>query len=84
MYGAIQECIQSLVRKPKGKRPSGSSRCRWEDNIKMNFRKVGCDPGDWIALAEYRDQWQVALPFMNFMCLCHNNFLSIVTPRYVI
>ena len=21
-------------------------RRRWEDNIKMDFREVGCDPGD--------------------------------------
>ena len=24
----------------------------------MDLRKVGCDPVDWIALAEDRDQWQ--------------------------
>jgi len=28
-----------LVGKPKGKRPLGRSRRRWEDNIKMDFRK---------------------------------------------
>ena len=28
------------------------------DNIKMDLREVGCDPRDWIALAEDRDQWQ--------------------------
>ena len=46
-----------LVGKPEGKRPLGRPRCRWEHNIKMDFREVGCDPGDWIALAEDRDQW---------------------------
>ena len=45
-----------LVGKPEGKRPLGRPRCRWEDNIKMDLREVGCDPGDWIALAEDRDQ----------------------------
>ena len=29
-----------------------------EDNIKMGLREVGCDPGNWIALAEDRDQWR--------------------------
>ena len=29
-----------------------------EDNIKMDLREVGCDPRDWIALAEDRDQWR--------------------------
>ena len=33
-------------------RPSGRLRRRPEDNIKMDLREVGCDPGDWIALAE--------------------------------
>ena len=44
--------------KPEGKRPLGRQRRRWEDNIKMDLREVGCDPGDWIALVEDRDQWQ--------------------------
>ena len=47
-----------LVRKPESKRPLGRPRCRWEDNIKMDLREVGCDPGDWIDLAEDRDQWR--------------------------
>ena len=45
-----------LVGKPKGKTPLGSPRRRWEDNIKMDLREVGCDPGEWIDLAEDRDQ----------------------------
>ena len=40
----------------EGKRPLGRARCRWEDNIKMDLREVGCDPGKWIDLAEDRDQ----------------------------
>jgi hypothetical protein len=39
-----------LVRKPEGKRPLGRPRCRWEDNIKMDLRKVG-GGRDWIDLA---------------------------------
>jgi len=30
-----------LVGKPEGKRPLGRPRHRWEDNIKMDFQKVG-------------------------------------------
>ena len=41
-----------LVGKPEEKRPLGRPRGRWEDDIKMNLREVGCDPGDWIDLAE--------------------------------
>ena len=44
------------VGKPEGKRPLGRPRRRWEGNIKMYLREVGCDPGDWIDLAEDRDQ----------------------------
>ena len=50
-----------LVGKPEGKRPLGSPRRRWEDNIKMDLREVVCDPGDWMALAEDRDQWRAYL-----------------------
>ena len=42
--------------KPEGKRPLGRPRRRWEDNIKMDLREVVCDPGDWRALSEDRDQ----------------------------
>ena len=34
-----------LVGKPEGKRPSGRTRRRLEDNIKMDLRDVGRDPG---------------------------------------
>ena len=47
-----------LVAKPEGKRPLGRPRRRWDDNIKMDLREVGCDPGEWIDLAEDRDQWR--------------------------
>ena len=31
--------------KPEGRKPLGRPRRRWEDNIKMDLREVGCDPG---------------------------------------
>ena len=37
---------------------SGRPRRRWEDNIKMYWREMGCEPGDWIALAEDREDWR--------------------------
>ena len=46
-----------LVGKPEGMKPSEGPRCRWENNIKMDLREVGCDPGEWIDLAEDKDQW---------------------------
>ena len=47
-----------LVGKPEGKRPLGRPRHRWENNINMDLREVGCVPGDWIDFAEDRDQWR--------------------------
>ena len=51
-----------LVGKPEGKKPLGRPRRRWEDNIKTDLREVGCDPGEWIDLAEDRDQLQAYVP----------------------
>jgi len=39
------------VRRPEGRRPIGSPRHRWEDNIKMDLQDVGWEDRDWIALA---------------------------------
>ena len=33
-----------LVEKSEGNRPLGRPRRKWEDNIRMDFREVGCDP----------------------------------------
>jgi len=45
-----------LVRKPEGKRQLGKPRRKWEDNIKMDFQKVGVGCGDWMELAQDRDR----------------------------
>jgi len=47
-----------LVLKPKGKRPLGRPRLRWEDNIKMDFQEAGCEGMDWMDLAQDRDRWR--------------------------
>jgi hypothetical protein len=41
-----------IVGKPKGKRPLGSPRCRWVDNIRMDFRDVGWSDVDRIGLSQ--------------------------------
>jgi hypothetical protein len=35
---------------PKGKRPLGRPRRRWEDNIKMDLRETGIGGANWIPL----------------------------------
>jgi hypothetical protein len=47
-----------LVGEPKGKRPLGRPRHRWEDTIKMDFQGVGCGGMDWIEPAQDRDRWR--------------------------
>jgi len=46
-----------LVEKPEGKIPLGRPRRRWEDNIRMDLREVGCGCVDWMELAQDRDRW---------------------------
>ena len=50
-----------LVGKLEGKRPLWRPRCRWEDNIKMDFQEVGCGGLDWIELAQDRDRWRAVV-----------------------
>ena len=45
------------VGKPKGKRPLGRPRRRWEGNIKTDLQEVG-GGGDWMELAQDRDRWR--------------------------
>jgi len=47
-----------LVGKPEGKRPLGSPRSRWVDNIRTNLQEVGCEYMDWIGLAQDKDKWR--------------------------
>ena len=57
-YERSRNAYRVLVRKPEGMRPLRRPRCRWEDNIKMDLREVGCDPEDSMDLAESRYQWR--------------------------
>ena len=47
-----------LVGKRKGQRSLGRPRRRWEDNIKMDLKEVGCEGMEWIELAQDRDRWR--------------------------
>ena len=56
-----------LVGKPEGKRPLGRPRRRWEDNIKLDLHEVGRGYGDWMELAQDRDEWRALVStVMNF------------------
>jgi len=47
-----------LVGKPDGRRPLGRPRRRWENNIRMDLREMGCGCVDWMELAQDRDRWR--------------------------
>jgi hypothetical protein len=47
-----------LVRKAEVKRPLGSPRRRWIDNIKMDLLETGVGVVDWIGLAQDRYRWR--------------------------
>ena len=55
----MQDAYRVLVGRPERKKLLERPRRKWEDNFKMDLREVGCDTGEWIDLAEDRDQWCV-------------------------
>jgi hypothetical protein len=55
--GEERKVYKVLVGKPKGKRPPGRPRHRWEDGIRMDLREIGFGGVDWIRLPQDRDWW---------------------------
>jgi hypothetical protein len=55
--GEERKVYKVFVGKPKGKRPLGRPRHRWEDGIRMDLREIGLGDVDWIQLAQDRDRW---------------------------
>jgi hypothetical protein len=55
----VEEWIQGLMGKVKGKRPFGRPRRRYEGNIKINVKEIGRVGVGWINLAEDKNNWRV-------------------------
>jgi hypothetical protein len=56
-----------LVGKPGGKSPLGRPRRRWDYNVKIDLREVGCGSMDWIEVAQDRNRCLVFVnAVMNF------------------
>jgi hypothetical protein len=47
-----------FVGKYEGKRPLGTPRRTWKDDIKMDFQEVRCGEAYWIDLAQDSDRWR--------------------------
>jgi hypothetical protein len=52
-----EECVKDLGGKARRKETALKPGCRWEDNIKMDLRKIQWGAVDLIHLAQNRDQW---------------------------
>jgi hypothetical protein len=68
--GEERKVYKVLVGKPKGKRPLGRPRRRWEDGIRMDLSQIGLGDVVWIRLSQDRDRWRaVVSAVMNLMVL---------------
>jgi hypothetical protein len=56
--GEVRGAYNILVGRPKGRRPLGRPRCRWENDIKMDLWEMGFGDVDWIRLDQDRDRWR--------------------------
>jgi hypothetical protein len=52
---------RALMVNPEGKRLLERPRCRWEGNIEIYLKEIGCEDVDWINLAWDWDKWQAIL-----------------------
>jgi hypothetical protein len=53
--------LGALVREPKGKKPRGRTRRRWEDVIKTDLKEKERDAVKGINLFEDKENWPVGL-----------------------
>jgi hypothetical protein len=61
--GATVECMEAMrysykivARKLEVKRPLGRPKCRWDNDIKMDLKDIGCEDVNWIYLTQDRAQ----------------------------
>jgi hypothetical protein len=52
MHWEMRSAYKILVGKPWGMKPLGRDGHNWEDNIKTNFRRTGCESVDQMKVAQ--------------------------------
>ena len=50
-----RSAFKPLTGMPAGKRPLGRPRCRWEDNIRVDFKEIGVNTRNCVDPAQERD-----------------------------
>ena len=64
--GEMRNAYCFLIGKPKRKKSLGTSRRKWENNIKMVHREIGWESVDCILLARDRDKPSGFIKFGDF------------------
>jgi hypothetical protein len=57
----MRNSVKILVGRPEGKRPLGTYKCIWEDNITVDIKEIGWKGVDWMQLAQNSDQWRAVV-----------------------
>jgi hypothetical protein len=50
--------LRIFVGRPEGKSPLGRPWPRWDGDIKMDLKEVGCGGMGWIDVVQDRDRWK--------------------------
>ena len=53
-----RSAFKILTGKPSGKRPLGTPRRRWEDNIGMDLEEMSINAENWVNSAQDRNYWR--------------------------
>jgi hypothetical protein len=75
-WGEVKGAYKILVGRPEGRRPLGSPRRRWEDNIKMDLRETEFEDVDWIHLARDRNTWRALVNTVMNLRVLYNAGIS--------
>jgi hypothetical protein len=57
MYGEKKKCVQNFSWETSRKSLFVRPMIRWEDNIKIDLREIGCGGVNWTKLAHDMFQW---------------------------